>query len=178
MSQFVEIDLIASSDTYRELLRGLNQEAGIRISTGSGEPLAFVLLDFPTTWSFSQLAEMNSVDRARTVVVIQGRHNAYSDLIASYHVSGVVPVVDQGTLVSCIYAAAASMRTYTWQSGLTYMELRVSRLLLQGYDTSTVADALKVSTKTVNAHISNAIGKLGYDSRAQYIAAMLSSHHA
>lgn len=178
MTQHVEVDLIASSETFKELLRGLTQNSGIRFYSDFVDPLAIVLLDFPTTWSFSHLESMNSIDRARTVVVTQGSQSAYTDLVASYHVSGVVPVTDHAYLISSIYAAAGSMRTYSWQSGLTYMELRVSRLLLRGCDTNTIASQLRVTTKTVNAHISNAISKLGFDSRAQYIAALLSQHPA
>jgi len=174
----LEVRLIASSDMYKELLRHINENSDIRLSSSHGNPVAHVLLDFPTAWSFSQLEEMNSVERARTVVVVQGRHGAYSDVVASFHVSGVVPASDQSDLVSSIYAAASSLRTYIWKSGLTYMELRVTRLLLRGCDTRTAAAHLKISTKTVNAHISNAIGKLGFDSRAQFIAALLSQHDA
>lgn len=178
MQQSVEVDLIASSETYKELIRSLEEDSGIRFTTAYSNPVAYILLDFPTTWSFLQLERMNSVDRAKTVVVVQGRQSAYSDLVASFHVSGVIAATDQGSIVSSIYAAAASMRTYSWKSGLTYMELRVTRLLLRGCDTKTVASRLKVSTKTVNAHISNAMGKLGYESRAQYIAALLAQHSA
>lgn len=53
------------------------------------------------------------------------------------------------------------------------MELRVTRLLLAGMGTEDVATRLRVSGKTVNAHISNVLVKLGYENRAQYIAAIL-----
>lgn len=51
-------------------------------------------------------------------------------------------------------------------------------MLLQGLDTSSVATKLKVTPKTVNAHVSNALSKLGFESRAQYIAALLAYHAA
>ena len=178
MMRRVNIRLIASSDTFRALVHHIGDDQELLVTSNSDGPLAHVVLDFPTAWALSELDKMNSVDRARTVVVAQGRHGAYSDVLGSYHVSGVVPVDDQSKLVSSIYAAAASMRTYVWQSGLTYMELRVTRLLLQGCDTAQSAAALKVSTKTINAHVSNAISKLGLQSRAQYIATLLAQHPA
>lgn len=178
MVKRVEVQLTASSDTYKELMRRIAEGSDIFFATSLVSPVAHVLLDFPTSWSFTRLEEMNSVDRARTVVVVQGQQSAYSDVVASYHVSGVVPASDENELVTSIYAAAASMRTYSWKSGLTYMELRVTRLLLRGCDTQTAASHLKVSAKTINAHISNAIGKLGFESRAQYISALLAQHNA
>lgn len=178
MTKRISVRLVVSADTFAELIRQIRDDGELYFSSSHEGPMAHVLLDFPTAWSLSQLEEMNSVDRARTVVVTQGRQSAYSDVIASYHVSGVVPVSNHAALLSSIYAAAASMRTYVWQSGLTYMELRVARLLLRGCDTAQAASALKVSTKTINAHISNAIGKLGLESRAQFISALLAQHKA
>jgi DNA-binding NarL/FixJ family response regulator len=58
-------------------------------------------------------------------------------------------------------------------SGLTRSELRIVRLLLQGYETREIARRADASEKTVNAHISNVLGKLGYRDRAQLIAKVL-----
>ena len=44
--------------------------------------------------------------------------------------------------------------------------------------TREAATRLRVTTKTINAHISNALSKLGYSSRSQYIAALLAYHAA
>jgi DNA-binding CsgD family transcriptional regulator len=70
-------------------------------------------------------------------------------------VSGVVCSTDEPALLSGVYAAATAQRTYQWRSGLTYMELRVTRALLRGLDTRGIATSLSISAKTVNAHVSN-----------------------
>lgn len=137
---------------------------------------AHVLLDFPLTWALGQLARMNSVQRARTVVATQATHPAYHDMLAAYHVSSVVDAHDANGLITGIYAAASALKVYQWKSGLTYMELRVTRLLVLGYDTAGAAESLRVTQKTVNAHVSNILTKLGLDTRAQYVATLIAHH--
>ncbi|SRR5690554_4084387 len=178
MARKLGVAVIAAHSAYRALVRHVPEISDIYFVDELGPFSARVLLDFPTTWSFARLDELNSIERARTLVVVQSGAGPYSDVVASYHVSGVVSAGDDAALVSGIYAAAAAMRTYSWQSGLTYMELRVTRLLLQGLDTASAASKLRVTTKTINAHVSNALSKLGYESRAQYIAALLAYHSA
>ncbi len=178
MGQKLDVVLHAARPAYRALIQHVAQLSDIQFVDESSPHAARVLLDFPATWSFAELDQLNSVERARTVVVVQSQSGPYSDVIGSYHVSGVVVAGDDESLISGIYAAAAALRTYSWRSGLTYMELRVTRLLLQGLDTSAAAKRLRVTTKTINAHISNALSKLGYSSRSQYIAALLAHHSA
>lgn len=178
MGQKLGVLVDAARPTYRAILQHVPDVSDIYFVDEPSPHAARVLLDFPTTWSFSKLDELNSIERARTIVVIQGQSGPYSDVVASYHVSGVVTAGEDEPLISGIYAAAAALRTYSWRSGLTYMELRVTRLLLQGLDTRAAANRLRVTTKTINAHISNALSKLGYSSRSQYIAALLAYHVA
>lgn len=135
--------------------------------------VAEIILDYPLTWAFDQLEEMNSIERARTLVVTQAVHPAYLDSLASYHVSSVVVSTDRNGLLSGIYAAAASQRAYHYRSELTYMELRVTRLLIRGKETKEIAEDLQVSYKTVNAHVSNILCKLGLTSRAQFLAELI-----
>lgn len=165
-----------------ESFTNLVDEVLARSGLASGDPasggVAEVVLDYPLTWAFEQLEVMNSIERARTLVVTQGGHPAYLDCLASFHVSGVVDSTDETALLSGIYAAASSQKTYHWKSGLTYMELRVTRLLLKGRDTRSAADELNISFKTVNAHVSNILNKLGFSNRAQYVAALLSHHRS
>lgn len=172
------VAVIAARPAYRALIQHVPEISNIYFVDELGPFSARVLLDFPTTWAFGKLDELNSVERARTLVVVQSANGPYTDVVASYHVSGVVCAGDDDALISGIYAAAAAMRTYSWRSGLTYMELRVTRLLIQGLDTATVAERLRVTPKTINAHVSNAITKLGYESRSQFIAALLASYAA
>lgn len=178
MKDRVGIKLSIAMDGFGQLLANVLKRDDLYLATSGGENVAHVLIDLPISWAFAQLDAMDSVERARTVVVVQGSHAAYSDVIASYHISGVVAAGNEAEIVSCVYAAAAALRTYQWQSSLTYMELRVSRLLLKGYDTESAAKELRVSSKTINAHVSNALGKLGFDSRAQYVAALFGQHRA
>ena len=178
MKDTVGIKLSVAVDSYANLLASVLGRGDLYLARTESENLAHVFIDLPVSWAFEKLDGLNSIDRARTVVVTQGTHAAYSDIVASYHISGVVSVGNDAEIVSSIYAAAASLRTYNWQSSLTYMELRVSRLLLKGYDTEAAAKELRVSSKTINAHVSNAIGKLGYASRAQYVAALFGRHRA
>lgn len=178
MGQKLEVVVLAARPAYRAIVEHVTQLSDIQFVDEPSPHSARVLLDFPTTWTFDKLDQLNSVERARTVVVVQSQAGPYSDVVGSYHVSGVVAAGDDESLISGIYAAAAALRTYTWRSGLTYMELRVTRLLLQGLDTRAAASRLRVTTKTINAHISNALSKLGYSSRSQYIAALLAYHAA
>lgn len=174
----ISLRLIVSDQIFRSLLAKIASRTDVRFVERPGQGVAQLVLDFPLTWAFGQLDQMESVERGRTIVVTQSSHNAYLDAIGSYHVSGVLDRADEERMLSSIYAAAASLRTYRWRSGLTYMELRVTRLLLKGYDTSGIAGLLRVSPKTVNAHVSNILTKLGYDSRTQYLAALVSQHRA
>jgi DNA-binding CsgD family transcriptional regulator len=178
VSKKLGVAVIAARPAYRALVQHVPDISNIYFVDELGPFSARVLLDFPTTWSFDKLDSLNSVERARTLVVVQSPPGPYSDVVASYHVSGVVCAGDDEALISGIYAAAAALRTYSWRSGLTYMELRVTRLLLQGLDTGAVAQKLRVTTKTINAHVSNALSKLGYESRSQFVAALLAHHTA
>ena len=48
--------------------------------------------------------------------------------------------------------------------------------VVQGYDTASAAESLRVTQKTVNAHVSNILTKLGLDTRAQYVATLIAHH--
>lgn len=80
---------------------------------------------------------------------------------------------DAERAVAALYAAATGTASTTITSGLTPTELRVVRLLLQGFGTREIARKVSASEKTVNAHISNVLGKLGYRDRAQLVAKVL-----
>jgi len=167
------VQIISSHASFEPLVDGVLSKAGVIRSAHFGRGVAKVILDFPLTYAFAQLESLNSFERARTVVCTQSNNAAYLDCLGSYHLSAVVSSTDGKGLLSAVYAASDAQRIYQYLSGLTYMELRVTRLLLLGDDTRRLARKLQISHKTVNAHISNILGKLGYESRAQYLAALL-----
>lgn len=172
------IRIITADASFSTLVRPVVDRIDTNADGWSHDNYAHVLLDFPLTWAIGQLKLMNSIERARTVVATQAAHSAYHDMLASFHVSSVVSTRDATGLITGIYAAASALKAYQWRSGLTYMELRVTRLLVLGYDTARAAEELRVTHKTVNAHVSNILTKLGYESRAQYVAALISHHDA
>lgn len=171
----VGIQVKVSHPDFRALVDPVLGKTDLRDEDEMGPGVAEIILDYPLTWAFGQLEQMNSIERARTLVVTQAVHPAYLDSLASYHVSSVVVSTDRNGLLSGVYSAAASQRSYHWRSGLTYMELRVTRLLIRGKETKEIAEDLQVSYKTVNAHVSNILCKLGLASRAQFLAVLISA---
>jgi len=177
-SHRVGVEIDAAHSSYERLVEPVLDGAGLLSPLEPPRYLAHIVLDYPLTWAIPRLEQCNSLVRARTLVMTQATHPVYLDCIASYHVAGVVTSTDEPAILSGVYAAASAQKTYQWKSGLTYMELRVTRLLLQGLDTRAVAHQLSISAKTVNAHVSNILGKLGYESRAQLVAHLLGSFAA
>lgn len=162
-----------SHPAFLTLIQEIMERPDVEPHGVGGSGVAHVLLDFPLTWTLYQLERLDSIDRARTLVVTQATHPAYLDCLASYHVSGVATSTDERGIIAGLYAAASAQRSYHYRSPLTFMELRVVRLLLMGYDTQRAAKDLGVSYKTVNAHVSNALCKLGYENRAQLVVHIL-----
>ena len=62
---------------------------------------------------------------------------------------------------------AAAKRSY---DGLTEREREVATLITQGKTNRQIAEALVLSERTVQVHITNMLGKLGFSSRAQIAA--------
>lgn len=173
LAHSVSVQILVSHPLYRMLVEPALARAGLTPTEQSSFGVAQIVLDYPLTWAFTQLSSMNSIERARTLIATQTDNPTYLDTLASFHPSGVVPTIDEASLLSAIYAAASAQKSYHRKSSLTYMELRVTRLLLTGLDTKSLAGELNISYKTVNAHVSNILCKLGYDSRAQYIATLI-----
>lgn len=172
-SRKVGVEIDAAHSTFERLIEPILESVGLGRPDGTPTYVAHIILDYPLTRAFARLEQANSIVRARTLVMTQATNPVYLDCLGSYHVAGVVTSTDEPAILGGVYAAASAQKTYQWKSGLTYMELRVTRLLLQGLDTRTTATRLSISTKTVNAHVSNILGKLGYESRAQLVAKLL-----
>lgn len=172
-SRHVGVEIDSAHATFERLVEPVLESAGLGRPSSGTTYVAHIILDYPLTRAIPRLERCNSLVRARTLVMTQATHPVYLDCLASYHVAGVVASTDEPAILAGVYAAASAQKTYQWKSGLTYMELRVTRLLLQGLDTRETASALSISTKTVNAHVSNVLGKLGYESRSQLIARLV-----
>ena len=157
MSVPTTVQLHASHPSFNALIAGLLERAGIPASDDFRHGVARVVMDFPLTWAFRQLESLDSFERSHTLVCTQANHRAYLDCLGSFHLSAVIDCTDETALLGAIYAAAAAQRVYQYSSGLTYMELRVTRLLLLGVDTKALAGRLRISHKTVNAHVSKDI---------------------
>lgn len=56
---------------------------------------------------------------------------------------------------------------------LTVREREIFELLVQNYDTETIAQKFNISSKTVRNHISNVIQKLGLKGRSQAIIKLI-----
>lgn len=59
------------------------------------------------------------------------------------------------------------------QKFLTNREREIFKLLIDNYDTTEIAEKLKISEKTVRNHISNVIQKLGVKGRSQAILELI-----
>lgn len=164
----------ASHPEYATLLESSIQSVGIQLSEEFEHGVARVLLDFPLTYALRELNDLSSFERSHTVVCTQARNEVYFDCLASFHVAAVTNIFDKFGVIAGLHSAASAQRHYAYQSGLTYMELRVTRLLLLAVAKDDLTSRLQITTKTVNAHVSNILSKLGHESRSQYIAALLS----
>ena len=56
---------------------------------------------------------------------------------------------------------------------LTPREKEIFNLLIENYNTKTIAKKLEISEKTVRNHISNAMQKLGVKGRAQAVVELI-----
>ena len=169
----VRASIEASHPSYERLIQDALQRTALMDASTPSKYVATIVLDYPITWAFQHLERLDSIQRSRTMIATQATHPAYLDCLASYHVSSVVASTDEPSLLSGVYAAAIAQRNFQWRSGLTYMELRVIRLLLRALETNTIAERLSISPKTVNAHVSNVLCKLGLQSRSQLVATLL-----
>jgi DNA-binding CsgD family transcriptional regulator len=67
-------------------------------------------------------------------------------------------------------APVTKRRTFVDPAGLTPRERDVIALIARGYSNRAIADALVISEKTTEGHVSSILSKLGYSSRAQAAA--------
>lgn len=165
----------ASHPGYAALLRPSLSSVGIEFADEFEHGIARVLLDYPLTYALRELNSLSSFERSHTLVCTQAQHEVYYDCLASFHVATVAYTFDDYGVIAGTHAAASAQRHYSYRSGLTYMELRVTRLLLLAVAKSDLTGHLNITSKTVNAHISNILTKLGHESRTQYVADLLSS---
>lgn len=154
------------------------------------EEHAYLLLAAKPIQAIASLENTGFLQRKRTSVCIPQSATAgdlLGDMIASYHVCAVrqVPKPDSLTtdhavranVMLALSAALTGTRTYQWQSNLTYMELRIARLLTQEKDTNDIATMLSISAGTVRSHISNMCAKLGLDGNRELRSYLVAYAH-
>jgi DNA-binding CsgD family transcriptional regulator len=81
---------------------------------------------------------------------------------------GAAPVLAQAEALATRLTARSSGQLYP--AGLTKREVEVLRLLPRGLSNAEIADALFVSPRTVQTHLTNLYGKLGVGGRAEAVA--------
>lgn len=142
-----------------------------------GDNPGTIILDLPTGYALRQLENLTPAQRKRAIVITPALHPAYHDVLASYHVRLVTPANDQSglQLAKMLLHDNEFIPGFHSRTGITYMEARVLRLAILGHSTQAIGRALSINVKTVNAHISNLLGRLGHHSRAQLIAHLLTS---
>jgi ATP/maltotriose-dependent transcriptional regulator MalT len=79
----------------------------------------------------------------------------------------------QGTGVRRARWASRNQKPLTGWDSLTAMEQRVARLIFQGHTNRSAANALALSSHTVNSHLRAIFGKLGVNSRVQLIRVLI-----
>lgn len=164
----------ASNPGYASLVYASLNSVGIEITDAFEHGIARILLDYPLTYALRELYDLSSFERSHTLVCTQAQSEVYFDCLASFHVANVTNTFNEYGVIAGMHSAASAQRHYTYQSGLTYMELRVTRLLLLAVAKADLTQRLNITSKTVNAHVSNILMKLGHESRSQYIASLLS----
>lgn len=169
----VSLLIRASHPCLQEIVGQLLTQAGYHLAKLSQAATVHEVIDQPPRWAFEALKALPRATRRRTVVSTAATHPVYLDCLALYRVSGVFVAMDEAAANAAIHAASLGMVSYRPTSGLTPTELRIVRLLLQGHETREIARRVRVTEKTVNTHISNALGKLGYKNRVQLVARVL-----
>jgi DNA-binding CsgD family transcriptional regulator len=144
----------------------------------SSSYIANILIDTPTGYAIQRLSGYAIAIRSRTVVLTHNASPIYNDALAAFHIAAIITTFETPDILSGVYAAATQKRTTEWQTGFSYMELRVLQVLLTGATTAQVAKKLGISHKTVNAHVSNMLGKTRFENRARLITAALGAPHA
>lgn len=163
----------ASHSGYAALISSQLEAVHVNFTNEFKHGVARILLDYPLTFALRELSTLSSFERSHTLVCTQAVHDVYLDCLASFHVASVTNTFDTYGVVAGVHSAANARRHYSYQSALTFMELRVTRLLLLATAKTTLAQQLNITSKTVNAHVSNILMKVGHESRAQYVAALL-----
>ena len=133
---------------------------------------------------------------SRMSILAHTCHPVATDMLRSFHVRAVITerdlrpehgrTHDTTVLINvarAITSAFADQTTGNWQSGLTYMELRILRQFIrlagempndaEASSATVISDSIaktfSISRKTVNSHFSNVLAKLGFDTRAELL---------
>ena len=166
----------ASDEKLRTLVAEMVAQAGLVIADNYRPGAVHLIVDSPLLWAFAALEALPKRERTCAVVSTQATHPVYLDCLMSYRPSGVFFHTDATGGMAALYAAAAGVTSRTVTSGLTPTELRIARLLLQGYETKAIATRLHITCSTTNSHFSRILQKTGCSDRAQLVARVLGNY--
>jgi len=171
----IRLHVVASNPFAKAAIERAS-EGYFQIASDYAPGVVQVLYDDPLLYALERLEALPEAQLPSTAVSTSATHPVYLDCLASYGPSGVFLATDETAALRAIQAAHLGITSYRMTSGLSPNQLRVVRLLLRGWRTDEIAAQLGITTKTVNSHISNVLGQLGYKDRAQLVAKVLGSY--
>lgn len=131
-----------------------------------------LLLDMPRGYALKRLWQTDgSLRRAKTVVVTDNPDRVYRDVLLARGPAAVVDL-DADAITAAVKGRRVEGVTQDRQI-LTWMEAQTVGLALLGMSTAELGERLRITTKTVNAHISSAIRKAGASSRSELFGMMM-----
>ena len=95
---------------------------------------------------------------------------AQSELAAARAIFETLGALSELAAVDSLVQAHYPAPTVARRTELTRRERQVIALVARGYSNRAIAEALVISEKTAEIHVSNILGKLGFSSRAQAAA--------
>lgn len=165
-------------DFYQPLVTARLRRIGYAFARRSVPTAPRLIMDGAGVTGLRALLTLDSLQRRRTVFLTRHTHPLY---LAAAAWQRVVIIrwsePDRALLLALGLAGSNIVATDTRRrSLLTPREAGAVLHMLLGCSTMEIADALGISPKTVNAHVSNLMTKHGYRERASLIADALTQY--
>ena len=173
-----KLHFIASGDIHKRLAVALINDALpghhlFEVTKDEADAMR-VLVDIPAGFAVRELQKAPRADARRCVVITPNGSAIYRDALRSFGLLAVITLDDPlPTVAFKLSEALTGRRTHEQYEVLSVSETRVVRLLLCGLAGSEIAGALGVTVKTVNAHVSNLLTRVGFTDRAALVAKVL-----